>query len=366
MTRETFTVSVRDGSSYPVTFGSLDFLAGSLDAAGVRPGRAFVVTDRNVHEAHGAHLEALLAWAGFDVCVEAIAPGEGSKSPRHLDALYERALEWGIDRQTPVIAFGGGVVGDLAGFAAATLLRGVPLVQIPTTLVAQVDSALGGKTGINHRLGKNLIGAFHAPCLVYVDPALLQTLPQREWTGGLAEVVKHAAIADASFFAWLEDHWKAIEMREAGAVATTIRQAGRIKIRIVSADEREHGDRMLLNFGHTFGHAIERVAGYGLYTHGEAVALGMRAAVLLSAQYHPDLPTERLLDLIGRIPLPDFRVPLDPASLVAAMRHDKKALAGALRFVLLRNIGEAYVRSGVPEGAVVEALRAALGPRVGA
>ncbi len=364
MIRETLTVTQRDGSTYPVVFGSLDFLSGSLAEAGFRPGRAVLVTDLHVADEHGDHLEALLAWAGYQVHVEAIPAGESSKSAKQLDALYESLLRWGVDRQTAIFALGGGVIGDLAGFAAATLLRGLPLAHIPTTLVAQVDSAIGGKTGINHRLGKNLIGAFYPPRLVYVDPTFLTTLPDREWTGGLAEVVKHACILDAAFFAWLEDHWDRIVRREPALVASMIQQAASIKIGVVSEDEHERGSRMLLNFGHTFGHAIERTAGYGTYTHGEAVALGMKAAVHLSHHLHPDLPAARLLALLDRLPVPDGGLPMRMADLLDALRHDKKKQDGDVRFVLLRNVGEAYVRGDIAPEKVADAFRAGLGRRV--
>lgn len=364
MSRETLTVACRDGSSYPIVFGPLDYIADAMAQAGLRPGRCFVVTDLQVADEHGDHLEALLAWAGYRAQMEIIPSGESSKSAVRLDALYESALSWGIDRQTPLIALGGGVVGDLAGFAAATLLRGLPFVQIPTTLIAQVDSAIGGKTGINHRLGKNLIGAFYPPRLVYVDSGLLATLPAREWTGGLAEVVKHACIADAAFFGWLEANWSQIERRKGEAVEPLIRRAAAIKVEIVSTDEHERDTRMLLNFGHTFGHAIERVAGYGTYSHGEAVALGMRAAVHLSHVYHPDLPVERLLALIDRVRVPESSLPLSLSALMEAMQYDKKADRGNLRFVLLRALGDAYVRGDIPTEQVAEAFRAGLGRRV--
>jgi 3-dehydroquinate synthase len=281
-----------------------------------------------------------------------LPPGEATKSAAHLAAVYDWALGLGIDRRTPVLALGGGVVGDLAGFAAATLLRGLPLVQLPTSLIAQVDSAIGGKTGINHAAGKNLIGAFHQPRLVLADPATLRTLPQREWTGGLAEVVKAALIADAAFFDWLESNWSGIVAREPEVVAPLVRRAAAIKAAIVAEDEREAGRRALLNFGHTFGHAIERAAGYGTFTHGEAVALGMRAALHLSHALRPDVSFRRADALVARIPVPDGLADLRTADLMQATRTDKKRRGDRIRYVVLREPGAAHVTADVPPGAV--------------
>ncbi len=364
MKRASLTVACGDGSSYPIVFDSLDFLAHALADAGLKPGPVLIVTDLNVAEHLGDRVEALLAWAGFTTYVEAIPAGEKSKSTRQLEALYEWALSKNVERSTPVIALGGGVVGDLAGYAAATLLRGLPFVQIPTTVVAQVDSAIGGKTGINHRMGKNLIGAFHAPRLVFVDSSVLATLTVREWTSGLAEAVKHACICDADFFGWLEVQMPHVLERTNKVVAPFIQRAAAIKIDVVSQDEHEAGLRMLLNFGHTFGHAIERVAGYGTYTHGEAVALGMRAAVHLSHTLHPALPIGRLLGVIEQLPVPESNELLSVRDLIEAMQHDKKAHAGNVRFVLLRGIGDAYVQGNIPSDAVAAAICAGLGRRV--
>jgi 3-dehydroquinate synthase len=315
-----------------------------LKQAEVRPGRCFIVTDANVAEYYLAPLTADLTEAGWTPRAHVIDPGESSKSDAVLKALYDDALGWGIDRETPVLALGGGVVGDLAGFAAATLLRGVPIVQLPTTLIAQVDSAIGGKTGINHSTGKNLIGAFHPPHVVVADLSTLATLPEREWTSGLAEVVKHALIADPALFERLEQAWTPLLRREPDVVAEVVSRAAAIKADVVSQDEHEQGLRMILNFGHTFGHAIEREAGYGRFTHGEAVALGMRAALTASHRLHPSLPYDQLDALIARLPVPGpLETPVE--DLIAAMQTDKKVAAGSLRLVLLRTLGEAYVTS---------------------
>jgi 3-dehydroquinate synthase len=282
-----------------------------------------------------------------------LPPGEESKSVEQLSALYDWALALDVegtpvDRGTPVLALGGGVVGDLAGFLAATLLRGVPLVQLPTTVIAQADSAIGGKTGINHPAGKNLIGAFHQPRLVVMDPETLTTLPEREWMSGLAEVVKSALIADEAFVGWLEEHWEALVRRESLVATTAVARSAEIKAVVVAGDERESGRRAILNFGHTFGHAIERATGYGAFTHGEAVALGMRAALYLSYRLDPELQRARADALVARIGVPAGIEGLAPDALMDAMRFDKKQAAGRQRFVVLDRIGAARVAEGVP------------------
>lgn len=342
-------VALPQGRGYPIHFVPLNEAPDCMAEAGLRPGRCLVVTDENVAAHYRAPLERALAEAGWSPRVHVVAPGEASKSPEALQAVYDAALRWGIDRQTPVVALGGGVVGDLAGFAAATLLRGVPLVQLPTSLIAQVDSAIGGKTGINHAAGKNLVGAFYQPALVLADTDVLQTLPEREWTSGLAEVVKHALIADADLFAFLEKHRAALLARETGVVAPTIRRAAQVKAEVVSEDELEKGRRMILNFGHTFGHAIERVAGYGTFTHGEAVALGMRAALGLSTRLNPGFDPARADRLVRMIPVPPGFGALSTPALTAAMRTDKKARAGTPRFIVLEKIGAAYVTEAPAE-----------------
>jgi 3-dehydroquinate synthase len=350
---EPIPIALSGERGYQVHFNTLEDVPGLMDEARLRRGRCIVVTDEHVARHYAERLEHHLRKGGWSPQTVALPSGEETKSYSHLHAIYDAALQWGIDRKTPVLALGGGVIGDLAGFAAATLLRGLPLVQLPTTLIAQVDSALGGKTGINHPAGKNLIGAFHQPAFVCADLGTLATLDKREWTSGLAEVVKHALIADAELFMFLEANWPAVLRREPSVVAEMVPRAAKIKAVVVSQDEREAGLRAILNFGHTFGHAIERTAGYGTFTHGEAVAIGMRAALFLSKQYEPDLPVERIDRLLQAIPAPgnlrDYPIP----QLMASMQTDKKAESGKLRFVLLRGIGEAYV-SGSPSVREVE------------
>jgi 3-dehydroquinate synthase len=338
-----------DERSYDVHFRSLDALPPLLRDANLRVGRCLLVTDENVAAHYRTPLRSTLEAAGWTVKTMVLPPGEATKSADHLQTLYDDALTWGMDRQTPVFALGGGVIGDLAGFAAATLLRGVPLVQLPTSLLAQVDASVGGKTAINHETGKNLIGAFYQPRLVCADPRTLDTLPMDEYTGGMAEVVKHALIGDASLFQYLEDHTSKIFARkDRTAVSTTIEQAVQVKADVVSADEREEGRRAILNFGHTFGHAIESVAGYGTFSHGEAVAVGMRAGLYLSHRRHPAaIPRDRADDLIRAIPVDADPSALSFDALYDAMGADKKNEGETIRFVLLDRLGHAYVTGDV-------------------
>ncbi|MFK7847531.1 MAG: 3-dehydroquinate synthase [Rhodothermales bacterium] len=336
-------IDLGEARSYRYHIQSLQDVPELMAAAGLRTGRCLIVTDETVRSLYAGALEKALTGAGWTTKTFSVQAGEKAKSYACLHEIYDVALSWGIDRKTPVIALGGGVVGDLAGFAAASLLRGLPLIQIPTTLIAQVDSALGGKTGINHSTGKNLIGAFHQPAFVCADLQTITSLPFREWTSGLAEVVKHALIADLDFFEWLEQNWQQVIDRKENILGPLIHRAAGIKAEVVSQDEREAGLRAILNFGHTFGHAIEHVAGYGHYTHGEAVAMGMRAALNLSATLHPQLDAERATKLVTALPI--HATPLDMSldALVSAMYTDKKVLAGKIRFVLLDKIGHAYV-----------------------
>ena len=345
-------VSLPGGRGYAIHFEDLRETPRLMAEAGLRAGRCLVVTDEHVAALYQTPLEDALRASGWTPKSLVLHPGEAAKAAAPLETIYDAALRWGIDRKTPVLALGGGVVGDLAGFAAATLLRGLPLVQLPTTLIAQVDSAIGGKTGINHPVGKNLIGAFHQPRLVCADLATLATLPALEWTSGLAEVVKHALIADADFLDFLEANWPEVLAREAGVVGEMVYWAARIKAVVVSEDEREQGRRAVLNFGHTFGHAIERVAGYGQFTHGEAVALGMRAALHLSHRLHPGVPLERPQRLVQQLPVRNRLADLPVPALMEAMRFDKKVEAGTQRFVVLRRAGEAYVTAAVSQADV--------------
>lgn len=275
---------------------------------------------------------------------------ESAKNLRTVEKLSRSLVRAGIDRRSLIVAVGGGVVGDVAGFAASACLRGVSLVQIPTTLIAQVDSAVGGKTGVNLPEGKNLVGAFYPARLVLADSAMLKPLPERQYRGGLAEVIKYGVIADAKLFAFLEKSFDAVLRRDPAALAYIIARSLEIKAQVVSRDERESGLREILNFGHTFGHALETVTNYRTYQHGEAVAWGMMAAALLGHEIGltPADEVSRIVSLVRRLaPIPPWpRVP--PKALIAAMLSDKKTLGGKLRFVLAPRIGKAQSHDGVP------------------
>jgi 3-dehydroquinate synthase len=283
--------------------------------------------------------------------------GEAHKHLQSLSLVLDALAAAGAGRDTTVIALGGGVVGDIAGFAAASYMRGVPFIQVPTTLLAQVDSSVGGKTGVNHPRGKNLIGAFHQPRLVLIDTDTLSTLPDRELRAGLAEVIKHAAIADAAFFGWLETNIAALRERDPAALRHAILRCCEIKAAIVAEDEREQGRRALLNFGHTFGHAIENSLGYGEWLHGEAVAAGMVMAAALSDIGSAD--EDRLRQLLEAAGLPVAPPALGAARLREAMDMDKKAQAGKLRFVVLNGIGSAAIDANVTKSRLQRVLERA-------
>ena len=313
--------------------------------------RAVIVTNAVVAAHHLAPLKTSLLARGMQVDAVLLPDGEVHKNWKTLDDLLTRLLELRAERSTTLIALGGGVVGDIGGFAAAIYQRGIPFVQVPTTLLAQVDSSVGGKTGINHPLGKNMIGAFWQPQAVLIDVGCLATLPDRELRAGLAEVIKHGAIRDAEFFAWLETNMAALLARDANALTHAIHRSCAIKAEIVASDERESGERALLNFGHTFGHAIEAAQGYGVWLHGEAVAAGMVCAAKLSERvYGLDArATNRLLALIAAAGLPTAPPKIPSERWLDLMRRDKKVDSGAMRFVLLEWLGCAVMRADVPE-----------------
>ncbi|WP_114376228.1 3-dehydroquinate synthase [Elioraea thermophila] len=325
--------------------------------------RAVIVADEAVWRLHGAVLEEGLAETGFSGRTLLVPPGEGAKSFPAFQDLVERMLAGGLDRRTAVIAFGGGVVGDLAGFAAAVALRGLPFVQVPTTLLAQVDSSVGGKTGINTAHGKNLVGAFHQPRAVLCDTALLATLPPRELRAGYAEVAKYGLIDDATFFAWCEANGRAVVAGDAEALAEAVARSVAAKARVVAADEREEaaeGGRALLNLGHTFAHAVEAEAGYDgkVLLHGEAVGLGMALAFRFSVRLGlcEAAEAERVTAHLAAVGLPvrlaDTGRSWSAERLIARMRRDKKAAGGTLTFVLVRGVGRAFVARDVAEEAV--------------
>ncbi len=341
-------------------------ISGTLDAPSLRAvlagRRAFIVSDRHVA---ACHLQELKQSLGQNCGVHLIKPGERSKSLAVAEALYTALAKWGADRRTCLIALGGGVVGDLAGFVAATYMRGIPFIQIPTSLLAMVDSSVGGKVAVDHPRGKNLIGCFYQPESVWIAVGLLKTLPRRELSAGLAEVLKYGLIRDAKFFAWLEANLDNILALEPAALTHAIATSVRIKAGVVSKDEFETtGLRSILNFGHTFAHAEELLSGYQGILHGEAVAAGMVAALRLGAAVGPMQAaraaqlTARLVALLEKAKLP---VRLQHAgnfeAFFRAMQGDKKAEAGRVRFVLLKALGRAGLPREVEEKAVAGVLR---------
>lgn len=339
--------------SYAIRIG-----AGALDDIGevsrrhFKGGRALVVTDGNVAPLYAEKTLGALERAGVGASLLRIPAGERSKSLRQLSRILDRMAALKLGRDCGAVALGGGVVGDVAGFASAVFLRGVPYVQAPTTLLAQVDSAVGGKTAIDHALGKNLVGAFHQPMAVVSDTSSLKTLPEREFRAGLAEAVKHAAIADGRLFAFLEKSAERVLDRDPGVMARVVASNCRIKARVVERDEREAGPRQILNYGHTLGHAIEALAGYSSrLLHGEAVAVGMAAAGRISREMGFCAPgeAERLTALLERFGLPArMKEPPKLSVLKKLLAGDKKTRRGSPRFVLMRKIGEAAHGVAVP------------------
>ncbi len=334
--------------------------AGEFISETVKPASVLLVSDRQVADIYLGPALKSLRGAGLHVSQAIVPPGENSKSIDHVMLLYEACFGARLERASCVVALGGGVVGDLVGFCAATYLRGLPFVQIPTTLLAQVDSSVGGKTGINLPGGKNLVGSFHQPRLVLADVATLHTLEAREFATGMAEIIKHAVIRDGAMFDWLHEHAEEIDRRDNSTMAQLVARNVAIKAEVVAADEHEGGLRAILNYGHTVGHAIERVAAYGTYTHGEAVALGMVAEAEIAGIRGEialaDLQQQRRL--LQRFDLPThLRRALSADDLMAAMAHDKKVVAGRLRFVLPEAIGRVHIVNDVTADELRQALR---------
>lgn len=344
--------------SYPILIegGLID--RGELIAAVLRTPKVAVVTNDVVAPLYLDRLLGALARQGIS-CSSIILPdGEAHKNWETLNRIFDGLLAQHCDRSATVIALGGGVIGDMAGFAAATYQRGIEFIQVPTTLLAQVDSSVGGKTAINHPLGKNMIGAFHQPRLVLADTDTLATLPDRELKAGLAEVIKYGLIHEAEFFIWLEHNIQRLLGRDTAALAEAIERSCASKARIVAEDETERGVRALLNLGHTFGHAIEAGMGYGEWLHGEAVAAGMVMAATLSMRlgWMPQDECDRAVALIARAGLPTAGPKLGAARYLELMAHDKKVEAGRLRLVLLREIGDAEIFSDVATNDIAEAI----------
>jgi 3-dehydroquinate synthase len=345
--------------SYEIVIGR-DLIAHESVWSGLpRSATALVVTNTCVGPLYADRVMAALRANHSRVLKVELADGEAHKGWPALNQIFDRLLEAGADRKTLLYALGGGVVGDMTGFAAACYMRGVDFVQIPTTLLAQVDSSVGGKTAINHPLGKNMIGAFHQPLRVVCDLDLLDTLPDRELAAGLAEVIKYGPIADAVFLDWIEAHLPALLVRDKTALAHAVRRSCEIKAAVVAVDERESGLRAILNFGHTFGHAIETGLGYGEWLHGEAVGCGMVMAADLSARLGlvDDAFVARLRQIVEGAGLPVRPPPLPADQFIELMRVDKKAQAGEIRFVVISGVGQAEVRPA-PDALVRQTLAA--------
>ena len=320
---------------------------------------AVVVSNTTVAPLYATRIVSALADHYTRVLTIELPDGEAHKDWRTLNLIFDRLLAEGCDRRTALFALGGGVVGDITGFAAASYMRGVPFVQVPTTLLAQVDSSVGGKTGINHPLGKNMIGAFYQPQRVLCDLSTLATLPDRELSAGLAEVIKYGPIADADFLGWIESTLDALRARDPAALAHAVQRSCEIKAAVVGEDEREAGLRAILNFGHTFGHAIEAGLGFGTWLHGEAVGCGMVMASELSARLGlmPASFVDRMCRLVERAGLPVQGPALGAERYLELMRLDKKAEQGEIRFVVIESLGRAGVRTA-PDAIVRDVLAA--------
>jgi 3-dehydroquinate synthase len=353
MVLEKFTVEL-GARSYDILIGP-----GLLGEAGRRlreaecRGKIMLVSNEKVYNLYGEMAAAAIASAGYKMTTALIPDGEEYKTLATAEALYNKAFDSGLDRGSAIVSLGGGITGDLAGFVAATYMRGIAFVQLPTTLLAQVDSSVGGKVGVNHPAGKNIIGAFHQPRLVLADTATLGTLEAAEIRAGLAEVIKYGVIWDGEFLAWLEEHLDLLLRLDPAAVGKAIGISCRIKSAVVAEDEREQGIRAILNFGHTVGHAVEALTGYRVYRHGEAVAIGMAAEARLAVKTGRLDParSRRLETMLGRAGLPVAIPPgLSPQDLLASMLKDKKTMGGELTLILPNELGRVeIVRNLAPE-----------------
>lgn len=350
----TLTVDLGD-RSYPIYIGT-ELLRADLIAPHIAGRQVLIVTNDTIAALYLERVQAMLA--GFETASVVLPDGERHKTLETASRVYDVLLERRFDRQSTLVALGGGVVGDLTGFVAATYQRGVHFIQIPTTLLAQVDSSVGGKTGVNHPLGKNMIGAFHQPRCVLADMDTLTTLPERELKAGLAEVIKYGLIMDPEFLAWLETSMPALLARDPEALAQAVERSCRDKAAMVGRDEREAGDRALLNLGHTFGHAIETETGYQSWLHGEAVAAGMHMAAHMSRElgWLTEADLARVRALLAAAELPLQPPAIAPDRFRELMAVDKKALGGRLRLVLLRALGEAVVTGDFDDTALARTL----------
>jgi len=357
---QTLTVGLKE-RSYPIHIGSGLLDQAELLQAHVPRKRVAIVTNTTVAPLYLEKLQHTLQTIGVSSVTVILPDGEAYKNSDTLNLIYDALLKNRCERSTPLIALGGGVIGDMTGYAAATYLRGVPFIQIPTTLLAQVDSSVGGKTGINHPLGKNMIGAFYQPQLVLADTATLDTLPDKELAAGMAEVIKYGLIRDLPFLEWLEQNIDRLLARDTAALQYAIERSCQNKAEVVAADERESGERALLNLGHTFGHAIESGMGYGNWLHGEGVAAGTVMAADLSQRlgWISTQDVSRIRTLFERARLPVVAPYLGAEKYLELMGLDKKVEGGKMRFVLLKAIGQAVVYGEVPEKLLRQTLEIA-------
>lgn len=356
---QTLTVALGD-RAYPIHIGRDLLSRGDLIAPHVRQKKVAIVTNTTVAPLFLAKLQATLSSLGIESLPIVLPDGEQFKDWQNLNLIFDALLTARCERNTTIFALGGGVIGDMTGFAAACYQRGMPFIQIPTTLLSQVDSSVGGKTAINHPLGKNMIGAFYQPKLVLADISTLDTLPDRELKAGLAEVIKYGLIRDLPFFEWLEKNLEALLMRDSGALIEAVHRSCANKAEVVAADEKEAGERALLNLGHTFGHAIETGMGYGEWLHGEAVSAGTLMAIELSLQlgWLSEAEVTRAEALFVRAGLP-IRGPKLPVDIyLELMQHDKKVLDGQLRLVLMKSIGRAVLTDEAPGPEIAKAIKA--------
>jgi 3-dehydroquinate synthase len=348
--------------SYAILVGQGAARLASRELGDRRGNLAYILADRRLGRQTHALVRALRA-AGWKTHVARVTASEAFKDFKRIYPLYGDLLKAGADRHSVLFALGGGVIGDAAGFLAGTYLRGIRWVGVPTTLLAQVDSSVGGKTGVNHALGKNLIGAFHQPTLVACDLDFLKTLPERERLSGLGEMIKYGLIYDRAFYAWLERHWEGILGGESRSLEEAVSRCLKWKARAVAADERDRsGVREVLNFGHTVGHALEAATAYRTFRHGEAIILGMQAATWLSVERgHLDGRTgARIRAFLASLPVPGVPAGIKAQRLLTYVRKDKKAQAGKVRFVLLRDVGKTVLDRGVADSLIVEACNSVL------
>ncbi|MBN2357380.1 3-dehydroquinate synthase [candidate division KSB1 bacterium] len=358
------TLHVRTVKSYPIHIGSSSLAQLPEYLAALSPtGPVIIITDSNVGPLYADKLRDYLQRQTLHAHILTVPAGEEAKSLQTLDFLISQLMDSGATRQSLIVALGGGVIGDLAGFTAATYMRGIRLVQIPTTLLAQIDSSIGGKVGINHPMGKNIIGAFYHPELVLIDPAVLPTLPQRELRAGTAEMVKYALIQDSKLFHHVDKRLGHIlQLTDLDEMADLIYTSCAIKVRIVDLDEREQGIRATLNFGHTIGHALEAVTRYQYYRHGEAVTLGMAAAVFISRQmgFLQDDPAQAVWTLLKQLQPPAVPKDVTPQAVRLYLRRDKKRIASGQQWVLLNDIGSCFITTDVADSLIDEAVEFSL------